>query len=170
MSGRQWFAVRCKPRGEFRAAQQFEQQGFGVYLPTELKLIRHARNMEKAARPFFPGYLFLHLASSERRWTAIRSTPGAVGAVRFGTNYPPVPDTFIDMLRAREDEAGFVDASDESVSPFKKGERIRVRDGAFSGVQGIFLGCSGEQRAMVLLEMLQRSVRTAVPLVSLSPA
>ena len=170
VSGRQWFVVRCKPRQEFSAQQEFERQGFTVYLPQEQKLIRHARKMEKVPRPFFPGYLFLHLAPEERRWTSIRSTRGALCAVHFGLCYPLVPEQVIAVLKRLEDCDGFICEGDDSVSPFKLGERVVVRDGQFSGIEGLFVCRDGDERAVVLLGMLQRQVRSKLPLSSLVAA
>jgi len=167
---RRLFAVRCKPRREALARHEFERQGFAVYLPREQKLIRHARKMEKAPRPFFPGYLFLHLAAGECRWTAIRSTPGVVGAVHFGACYPPVPEQVIAALKELEDADGFIRRGEDPVSPFRSGERVVVGDGKFSGIEGVFVCRSGEQRAMVLLEMLQRQMRAKLPLSVLKAA
>jgi len=169
---RQWFAVRCKPRREFEALDAFARQGFEAWLPQELKLVRHARKMEKKPRPFFPGYLFLHLAPEERRWTTIRSTRGAIGAVRFGDWYPPVPDEVVAGLRAMQDERGFIrrpeDADPEC--PFAPGERVRMREGAMAGLEGVFLARDGDQRAMVLLSLMQRQVKAKVPLEALRAA
>jgi len=165
-----WFAVRCKPGRESIAQHEFKRQGFDVYLPQEQKLVRHARKMEKASRPFFPGYLFLHLATHEQRWTAIRSTPGALCAVHFGLCYPKVPERVIVMLKSLEDDDGFICEGEDSISPFKSGERVVVRGGQFSGIEGMFVCRNGNERAMVLLEVLQRQVRAQLPLSSLAAA
>jgi len=170
VEGRQWFAVRCRPGRECVSSLEFERQGFEVYLPQELKLIRHARKMEKAPRPYFAGYLFLHLSPSERRWTAIRSTHGAIGAVHFGMSYPCVSDQVIAALKALEDGAGFICEGEDSISPFKPDERVVVRGGQFSGIEGLFVCRNGNERAMVLLEVLQRQVRVQLPLSSLAAA
>ncbi len=170
VKGRQWFAVRCKPGRESVARMEFERQGFEVYLPQELKLIRHARKMEKASRPFFPGYLFLHLAIHEQRWTAIRSTPGALCAVHFGMSYPQVPEQVIALLKSLEDDDGFICEDEDSISPFKPDERVVVRGGQFSGIEGLFVCRNGSERAMVLLDVLQRQVRVQLPLSLLAAA
>ncbi len=171
MSGRRWYAVRCKPRRETEAAAEFARQGFEVWLPMELRLVRHARKMERKPRPFFPGYLFLHLAPDERRWTTIRSTRGAIGAVHFGAHYPPVPDEVIERLKAMRDEQGFIRTSGEEVkAPFEPGDRVRIRAGAMSGLEGVFQALDGEQRALVLLDLLRRQVRVHLPLADLASA
>ncbi len=170
MTDRQWYAVRCKPRQEFIAKHELEQQGFDVYLPIELKLRRHARRMEKVPRPFFSGYLFLHLAPTECRWTSIRSTRGAVCAVHFGALYPPIPNAVMEILRQLEDEGGYICEGEDSLSPFKPGERIVMRGGQFSGIEGVFVCRNGNERAHVLLDFLQRQVRTNVALQELKSA
>jgi len=170
LSERQWFAVRCRPGREGTAFLELERQGFVVYLPQEQRLIRHARKMVKAPRPFFPGYLFLHLAPHERKWTSIRSTPGVLCAVHFGLCYPFVPERLIAALKGLEDEDGFICKGADSVSPFKPGERVVVRDGQFSGIEGLFVCRNGDERAMVLLGMLQREVRVKLPLSALAAA
>jgi len=170
MSVRQWFTVRCRPGREGTAFLELERQGLTVYLPQALKLIRHARKMDEVPRPFFSGYLFLHLAPNERRWTSIRSTPGVVGAVHFGQCYPYVPDHVITSLKGLEDVAGYICEGTDPVPPFKPGERVVVRDGQFSGLEGLFVCRNGNERAMVLLGLLQRQVRAKVPLSSLAAA
>lgn len=170
VSERHWFAVRCKPGKECTARYELERQGLAVYLPQELKLIRHARKMEKVHRAFFPGYLFLHLAPHERKWTSIRSTPGVLCAVHFGLSYPHVPEQIILTLKEHEDNDGFIREGKDSVSPFKPGERVVVREGQFSGVEGLFVSRNGDERAMVLLGMLQREVRVKLPLSVLAAA
>jgi len=170
MNLRQWYAVRCRPGREGTALLELERQGLTVYLPQELKLIRHARKMDEVPRPFFSGYLFLHLDSNERRWTSIRSTPGVIGAVHFGHCYPHVPGHVIASLKGLEGEAGYICDGVDPVSPFKPGERVVVRDGQFSGLEGLFVCRNGNERAMVLLGLLQRQVRAKVPLGSLAAA
>ena len=171
MSGKLWFVVHCKPRREAEARGEFVRQGFDVWLPMELRLVRHARRVRRRPRPFFPGYLFLRLGEEERRWTTIRSTRGAIGAVHFGMHYPPVPDGLIAQLRALEDEDGLIRRTVTDVSaPFERGARVRVRDGAMAGLEGVFFASDGEQRALVLLEMLQRQVKARLPLANLATA
>ncbi len=74
----------------------------------------------------------------------------------------------MNFLRNREDDDGYIGEGKQPLSPFKSGSR--VREGAFSGVEGAFLHCDGEQRAMVLLDLMQRVVRSAVPLEALTQA
>ena len=126
---RHWYAVRTKPRREFYARENLVRQGYETYLPVVKRLISHARKKTIEPRPFFAGYLFIHVASHECNWPAINSTYGVLCAVRFGDIYPPVPDTLIAELRAREDTSGLISLDPRKTVPFKQGDKVSVRRG-----------------------------------------
>jgi transcriptional antiterminator RfaH len=165
---RQWYAIRTKPHKEFTALKNYQNQGFFGYLPIILQKVRHARKTQEVARPFFPGYLFLHLGPAEQDWPAISSTIGSLCPVKFGDRYPVVPSEIIDELKARENEAGYISFAD--ASGLKKGQSVRVASGELEGLRGLFLFPKGPDRALVLLDMLQRQVNATVPIDSLEAA
>ena len=160
---KQWFAVRTKPRQEDYAKEQFIRQGFEVYLPQTLKLVRHARKKSWVKRPFFPGYLFLNLMPKERFWSTIASTYGAIGAVSVGSHYPFTPDEVIDGLKAHENEQGVILCVSKPGEPFRSEQKVRVIDGPMRELEGIFQCMSGEDRVLILMDLLNRSVEVQIP-------
>ncbi len=158
---RLWYAVRAKPGREEEACFHFERQGLVSYLPRILVQRSHARKREMVRRAFFPGYLFLHLAPDERRWSTIASTRGALCAVHFGEQYPPVPDMFICRLRQREDAEGNIVVRHPTLC---SGQAVTVRLEDDAVLDGIFLEMRGDKRAIILVGMLQQQLRTSVPL------
>lgn len=162
---REWFAIKTKPNREILAQSNFERQGLVVYLPKVMKTVRHARRVKKVARPFFPGYLFLHLAEMERNWPAISNTIGSLSPVKFGERYPVVPDEIIEELKNREDEQGFISMIE--MEKMRKGQKIKVLSGELEGLYGLFQCARGADRAIVFLDMLKRSVAATVPVDSL---
>ena len=46
------------------------------------------------------------------------------------------------------------------------GERVRITQGSFSGIETIFLANDGEQRALLLLNILQSEQRLTFPIES----
>ncbi|MEA1933820.1 MAG: transcriptional activator RfaH [Thermodesulfobacteriota bacterium] len=163
---KEWFVIRTKSRQENLAKEHYSRQGFSVYLPVIKKTVRHARRVSNTVRPFFPGYLFLHLAPNERDWTAISSTIGSIGPVHFGDNYPPVPTSIISNLKTLEDDKGHI-ANLMEYSRLQKGAKIRIMHGELEGLDGIYVELRGEDRAMILLDFLQRRVTATVPLTSI---
>jgi transcriptional antiterminator RfaH len=167
---REWFAIRTQPRKEQVARKHYKQQDFIVYLPLIITIRRHARRIDKVPRPLFPGYVFLHLSKEDRRWSTIGSTIGAIGPVRFGEYYPPVPDWVIEGLRIHEDENGFISLGSEYGATFKPGDRVSVVLGNLEYIEGIFQAARGEDRALILIEILRRQVPTLVPMWALKAA
>jgi transcriptional antiterminator RfaH len=163
-SRRQWFAIQTRVGKESYAREQFERQAFETYLPVILQRCSHARRISWQERAFFPGYLFLHLASDEQRWTTINSTYGVIGATCFGHYYPPIPDAVISALQARHDDSGLVTLpSSKPEDPFKYGEKVRVIRGPMSDVEAVFQCMKGKDRVLVLMNLLGRQSKVELP-------
>jgi transcriptional antiterminator RfaH len=161
---RQWFAIQTRVGKEFYAREQFERQAFETYLPRMLQRCSHAGKISWQERPFFPGYLFLHLAPDEQRWTSISSTYGAIGVTCFGNYCPPVPDAVILGLQARHDDSGLIALpSSEPESPFRHGEKVRVIHGPMSDVEAVFQCMKGRDRVLVLMNLLGRQSKVELP-------
>ena len=96
---RQWYVVYTKARQEDVALENLQRQGFEAYLPRWKVTKRKQSLLSSLIEPFFPRYLFIHMARSQDNWAPIRSTRGVCGLVRFGGSPNPVPDDFIKMLK-----------------------------------------------------------------------
>jgi len=166
---RKWFAVRTKARQEEIATMHYMRQGFTVYSPKVQSIRRHARKTEQVMRPLFPGYIFLHLNSHEQDWTAIGSTIGAIGPVRFNNYCPPVPDWVIAAIQSRENENGFIPLRSLGEKTLKSGSRVTVAMGD-KEIEGIFLNFRDEDRVVILLDILQRQLPVVTPLAKLKVA
>ncbi len=167
---RHWYAIRTQPRKEELARRQYENQGFEVFLPRVLDYRRHARRIEQVLRPLFPGYLFLFLTPEECKFSAISSTIGAVGPVRFGDYFPPVPEWVIEGIWARLDDNGVVCSLGAGKYDFSPGDRVRVEWQNYRDLEGIFHTRRGQDRAIILLNILKGQVRAEVPIYTLKAA
>lgn len=166
---KKWFAVQTKPRQEEVAKLHYLRQGFAVYSPKVQKIRRHARKTEQVMRPLFPGYIFLHLSAAEENWTAIGSTIGAIGPVHFNGYYPPVPDWVIDLIKARENDSGFIPLRAFGYTLFESGARVSVAVGD-KEFAGIFVNFCDEERVVVLLDILHRQLPVVTPISRLKVA
>lgn len=167
---RSWFAVQVKTGREREAKENLERQGVEVYLPTTLQRISHARKVSWQERAFLPGYVFVNLAPEQRRWTSIRSTRGVVAPVHFGGHYPILSDDLIALFRCREDENGHILLKSTPKAPFAKGQRVRVISGPMADLEGLFQCMRGEDRALVLMHLLQRHVYATMNIGQLAAA
>src|SRR3546814_492538 len=107
-SDMRWHAVQTKPGQEDKAAFNLRRQGYGVYLPKYARLRRHARRVERVARPLFSGYLFVAVDAGRQGWRAINSTLGVARVVAAADAPIAVPEAVIEGLRARKGKDGCV--------------------------------------------------------------
>lgn len=162
-----WIAVHTHANAEDKATSHLKRQGFDAYLPRYLKRRRHARKTDFVARALFPRYLFVRLDETQS-WRAIQSTVGVSALVTNGDGPGMVPDALIEQLKLREDDAGMVALN--PADAFAINQSVRIVDGPLADHVGQFQGLSGDQRVMVLLDLMGRSVKVKVPFDALAKA
>ncbi len=163
----QWYVAHTHPHGEGRALVNLVRQGFEAYLPRFRKWRRHARRSERVAVPLFPRYLFVAFDQATAHWRAIHSTFGVQHLVCNGDLPAPVPTGIVEDIRAREDD-GFVNLG--RLSEFRPGDRVRIAAGTLCDRVGLFERMDDRERVVLLLDMLGRNVRVAVPLDTVAAA
>ncbi len=150
-----WYVIHTKPRQERRALLNLEQQGYECYLPMiTIEKIRKGV-VSVVEEPLFARYLFIRLnvSLSGKGWGAIRSTLGVSCLVTFGMEPAKVGERLIEILCAQKDAL-----RSRPRRLFAQGERVQIVDGSFAGIEAIYQMNDGESRAMVLIELLSRSV------------
>lgn len=165
--GKSWYLIYTKPRQETLAQANLERQGYGVYLPKLRQMRRRRGKQEAVVEPLFPRYLFIHLDTQSDNWGPIRSTFGVASLVRFGSEPAQVPNGLVAHLKAQEGQEGLHEWAEPKM---KVGDRVRVAEGPLKGVEGILLAKSGQERVMLLLEMLGKEVRTHLATGQIEPA
>ena len=151
-----WYVIRSKPHRERFVSQQLSRQGLEVFFPTACV---HPTNPRAAReRPYFPGYLFVHLDLDAVGVSRLRWLPAAVGLLEFGGEPAIVPDTLVTQLKRRV--ASIQAAGGLVFADLKKGDPVKITAGPLAGYEAIFdLRLKGSDRVRVLLEMLCRQVR-----------
>ena len=163
-----WHVVMCKPKQEEWARENLERQGYVTFLPKCIQPKRRRGQWRDVVEPLFPRYLFIQLSSGDDNWYPIRSTRGVSELVRFGQEYAQVPDDVIASIHQREGQDGLVRLLETQV--FKKGDRVRLVQGALQGVEAIFAETSSDNRVFILLELLGQQKQIQVNLDWLVPA
>lgn len=153
-----WYAVYTKSRCEDKVCQGLLQRNIEPFLPKIEVWSRRTDRKKKIHVPLFSGYLFVDLAdlASDTRLTILK-TPGVVkmlGKPR-GNDPLPIPDAQIDAIRR------LVDSKVEIQSCLypRAGERARITNGPFKGIEGVVLETDLEKNLFVVsIDLLQRSV------------
>lgn len=153
---RHWFLIQCRPGQNDRARANLENQDYGCFDPhMDVERLRAGRRQHRR-EPMFPGYLFIHLALSGESWHGIRSTRGVRRLVHFGNDPARVPEEVINELWHRTapgtGETGVVPA-------LQPGDRLHIKHGPFADFEGVFEHYDGEERVVVLFNMLHKQHR-----------
>jgi transcriptional antiterminator RfaH len=159
---KRWYVIHTLPKGEEKALQHLQQQGYEAFLPRFHKTRRHARKMEVVIAPLFPRYMFVRFDAENEPWLAINSTRGVAYLVRQKGCPMPVPMGVIEELMHRADVKEVVPLS--SLELFEAGATLEILEGAFAGHTGTFEKMSDSERVQLLLNVLGREVKIAVSL------
>ncbi len=163
-----WFVVYTKPRSEALAEEHLRRQGFTTYLP-RLCQPQHVRGVwREVINPLFPRYLFVRLRPGVQDISPLRSTRGVTTLVRFGDRLARMPPGMVEALRACEDPHSGVHTAARAL--FATGDPVRIMQGAFAGLEGVFHAASGEERVIILLRILGRDANpVTLPLAHVEP-
>ena len=154
-----WFAVYTKSRQEHLALIHLENQSFESYLPlAESADERRSKRNKAQPEPLFPRYLFLNADPKLQNLGAVRSTRGVTGFVRAGVELIKIPESIIVGLKERTNPATGLIPLDSA--ELNNGDIVRVCDGPFAAMEGVFKEHHGEVRSLMLLDILGR--KTAV--------
>lgn len=154
-----WFVIYTKPRQEYRALQNLQQQSFEVFLPLHQSERLQRGKLRLIEEPLFKRYLFVRFDEQHSPWHVIRNTFGVNELVRMGGQLAKVPTALIQTLME-------VQATPQAL--FQRGETLRVTTGPFRDLQAVFEMQDGDHRAIVLIELLNKMQKIAVNLNALS--
>ncbi|MGA2489922.1 MAG: transcription termination/antitermination NusG family protein [Anaerolineales bacterium] len=162
-----WYVLHSKPHKEGLLAEQLELRKFEIFAPRIRVQVVNPR--ARRFRPYFPGYIFLHVDLGELVLSTLQYVPGSAGLIAFGGEPAFVPDGLINAIRERVDDIN--SAGGELFDVLKSGETVRVHSGPFAGYEAIFdIRLPGTQRVRVLLKLLRnRQIPVELPAGSVRP-
>ena len=140
-----WCAARLQPHREALALHCLGLAGYETYYPRlRDRRIRFGRTVEN--RPaLFLGYAFVLI---QLQWHTARWAPGTLGLIMVGP--AKVPDGVIDEIRRRE-VGGLIELAPPPA--LRRGARVRILHGPFTGHLAIFADMRPRQRVEILLSI-----------------
>lgn len=157
---KRWYLVQTKPRKERVAEQNLQRQGYEVYLPLIQQPRRRRGHWLEVIDPLFPSYLFVRLHFGWDNIGPIRYTTGVRELVRFTQEPAIVPEEIIESLKSAADRDTGIYRFEEPL--FKPGDKVIIDQGPLAGLNAIFLAETGQERVLILLEMLGRENQITV--------
>jgi transcription antitermination factor NusG len=158
-----WYALQVRTRWESSTAVQLSGKGYKILLPTYKARRRSSGRLKEMIAPLFPGYLFCQFDVQKR--LPILVTPGVIAVVGRGRVPLPVDDGEIAGIQT-------VVTSGLRAEPWpylEIGQKIRLESHALEGLEGILINFKGNQRIVVSVSLLRRSVALEIDRSCVSP-
>lgn len=153
-----WYAAYTCPRHEKRVAEHLSGRAVEHFLPLHASMRLWKDRQKLIEFPLFPGYIFVRLELKNR--LCVLEVPGIVHLVSFNGLPAPLSDNEIDALRA-----GLAQTTRVQPYPYTNltagmtaGDRVRINDGPFSGLEGKLVRRKGAVHVILSIEMIQRSL------------
>ncbi len=152
----QWYALRSKPRKEEVVWRQLQQKQIEVFYP-RLR-VNPVNPRARKVRPYFPGYLFVHVDLEVVGISTFQWLPHAYGLVRFGGEPATVPANLIHAIQRRVEQ--IANAGGEVLADLHPGDEVYIHSGPFAGYRAIFdTRLPGSERVRVLLQLLSENAQ-----------
>jgi len=156
MTSHDWYAIRVKSNRERMAADALRGKGLQVFLPVYHRRRMRNGTMSSLPVPLFPGYLFCRFDVRTR--LPILTVPGVVNIVGIGKEPHAVEEAEMGRLLALAE-------SNLPLTPLPyllPGEHVRIQRGPLRGIEGVILSTEDQDRLVVSVSLLQRSVAVDV--------
>ena len=152
----QWYAARVRSNYENNVNTVLEHKGVERFLPTYRSRRKWGDRIKTLDLPLFPGYVFCRIPLEDRN--LVLTTGGVVDIVSIGRVPAPVSDAEIEAIRT-------VVGSRAHAEPWpflNVGAHVRIAEGPLRGLNGILVQTKQEQRIVLSVSLLQRSVAVEV--------
>ena len=155
---KEWFLLKTKTRQEKRAIENLQSQYVECYCPEVLveKIFRGKKS--QVIEILFPGYLFVNFRNPVSPIHSVKNTRGVQSFVSFGGTPARVPFALIQELKEKTKPSENLLISNLP----KRGDKLKVTDGPFNGMSVIFFQPNGDERAEVLLNMMNQQVKASI--------
>jgi transcription antitermination factor NusG len=151
-----WYVAYTPPRHEKRVFENLRLREIESFLPTYTKVHRWSnRTNAKVELPIFPGYVFVRIKLRDK--SSVLCTPSVVNMVSFAGRPSSIPDADVEALRIG------VEKLQAEPHPFLKiGQRVRVRRGPLSGMEGILVQKKDDCRFVLSMDLIAKSVSVKI--------
>jgi transcription antitermination factor NusG len=157
-----WHAVRVRAQQEVIASQSLKCRGLEEYLPLYQARRLWSDRVQVVSRPILTGYVFCRFSANQL--TTVLDAAGCAQVVKVGAKLALVPEEDILALK-RLVEGGLATPHPYVI----EGTRVRVRVGAFKGIEGYVKRVDNRDHLIVSLPLLQRSVAVQLEADSVEP-
>ena len=152
LNGR-WLALRVRSTWEMKTAAGLRERGYEEFVPLYRQKRKWSDRTKMVDVPLFTGYIFVRFDAQNSQ--PIITTPGVIGFV--GIDHIPIPieDREVDALRIiTEGTSNYGPCDFLRMGP----QEIEIKHGPLAGLKGKIVRFKNQERLVVSVELLQKSV------------
>lgn len=156
---KRWYCVHTSPNKEALAAVEITRLGFSTFIPMFTVWKREGnREVPVTNKPLFPRYIFVELDMDRPLGVGRIKKSRGVSYLMCDMDGDPVAIPYRAMRAIRDrDDARQSDLKPKKiVSPYHKGQRVKVMSGPFEGFEAMIEGPAPRQRVQALLMIFGR--------------
>lgn len=158
VSAGSWYAIHTRARHEKRVASELERKGIRTFLPLWSEMRQWSDRRMMVDIPLFSCYAFVNIDSSMASRVEVLRTAGVLTFVGGNHQCVSIPDSEIESIQML-----LANRISFTHHPFLVvGQKVRVRNGALEGVEGILTRFNGNSRLVISVETIQRSLSVTV--------
>jgi transcription antitermination factor NusG len=152
--GQEWYGIQVIPRHERTVTAALDGKRLATFLPLVTELHNWSDRRQKVEMPLFAGYTFVRFTPSTHERVVVLGTRGVVRLV--GKEYvgTPIPSKQIGDIWTLV----YTRLNIEPHPFLNVGDRVRIRSGSLTGVEGILTDKNSDATLVVSVDILQRSV------------
>jgi transcription antitermination factor NusG len=149
-----WYAVQTLPRHEKAVVGHLQTENIDCFVPLTLRVHKWSDRDRSVSLPIFPGYAFVRLNDYRGERLRVLRRPGVVRFVGNSQGAIPLREYEIEHIRQlRENKIHC-----EPHPYLQAGQKVRIRNGALRGVEGILLLETGKDSLVLSISLIQRSL------------
>jgi transcription antitermination factor NusG len=162
-----WYVLHSKPNKEDFLFSQLRNREIEVYYP-RLR-VEPVNPRSRKVRPFFPGYLFVHVDLDRTPISSLTYVPGANCVISFDHEPAIVPDAIMQTIQSNVDRVN--QNPDLIYNQLSHGDPVTIQGGPFEGYEAIFDTClEGSERVRLLIKLLRgQQMRVQIPAKMVKP-
>lgn len=149
-----WLVLRTKSRQEKKVETKLKHKEINAFLPIYLN--KKKERIKALEYPLFPGYIFVQ--PHPHQIQHLRFIPGSCGLLLTGNEPAILPEKDLNGIRIMSSSGVPLTLNSE----FVPGKRVEVHSGALKGTQGELIRVKNQQRLIINIPLLGKSVNVEI--------
>jgi transcriptional antiterminator RfaH len=154
-----WYLLYTRPKYEKKVTRLLTEKGLMIFFPTVKRTRQWSDRKKLIIEPLFPSYVFVYI-QTVKEFMAGQDTDGVINYVRFGKAPAHINESLINDIRLIVGECEDIEVSGDY---FGKGQQLLIQEGPLVGLSCEMVQYNGKDKALVRVDLLQRSLLVNVP-------